>query len=275
MNDQSADRYAERVRSLAGAFLYPTTPDLAGARQLRLPPVGARRPVLRRRLALVAIVILVAAASLLAVPQARAAVVRLIRIGVVRIFLTESPPAPGTQAPAPPVTATPASIQDTDGGIPVPTSTASLGSALDELSGETKLEQAQSQAAFRIRLPTYPSDLGPPDRVFLQDQGGSVVILAWLSPDDPETVRLTLHELSSDSWGNKKVQLQAVTTTTVDGHPAVWAVGPYILIYRNGDLVQERLVEGHVLIWESARVTYRVESDLTLEEAIQVAESLE
>jgi len=152
---------------------------------------------------------------------------------------------------------------------------AERGPALDELSGETTLEQAQSQAEFRIRLPTYPSDLGPPDRVFLQDQGGSVVILAWLSPDDPETVRLTLHELSSDSWGNRKVQLETVTTTTVDGHPAVWAVGPYILIYRNGDLVQVRLVEGHVLIWESASVTYRVESDLTLEEAIQVAESLE
>jgi hypothetical protein len=86
---------------------------------------------------------------------------------------------------------------------------------------------------------------------------------------------LVLQELPSDSWGVRKVQVQSVTSTTVNGQAAVWAVGPYTLFYRNGDLVEQRLVTGHVLIWEQAGITYRLEGDLSLDEAVSIAESLE
>ena len=36
-----------------------------------------------------------------------------------------------------------------------------------------------------------------------------------------------------------------------------------------------RLVEGNVLLWEQDGVTYRLETELPLDEAIKVAESLE
>jgi hypothetical protein len=36
-----------------------------------------------------------------------------------------------------------------------------------------------------------------------------------------------------------------------------------------------RLVEGNVLIWFENGLTYRLESDLSLEETVRVAESLE
>jgi len=36
-----------------------------------------------------------------------------------------------------------------------------------------------------------------------------------------------------------------------------------------------RLVNGHVLIWENGEVTYRLETDLSMEEAVKIAESLE
>jgi hypothetical protein len=35
------------------------------------------------------------------------------------------------------------------------------------------------------------------------------------------------------------------------------------------------MIEGHVLIWTEGEVTYRLETKLTLDEAIKVAESLE
>jgi len=44
---------------------------------------------------------------------------------------------------------------------------------------------------------------------------------------------------------------------------------------RGGDLEFTRLIEGHVLIWTMGDVTYRLETELSLEEAIKIAESLE
>jgi hypothetical protein len=34
------------------------------------------------------------------------------------------------------------------------------------------------------------------------------------------------------------------------------------------------LIEGHVLIWTEGEITYRLETDMPLEEAVRVAESL-
>jgi hypothetical protein len=36
-----------------------------------------------------------------------------------------------------------------------------------------------------------------------------------------------------------------------------------------------RLIEGNVLIWTEGDLTYRIETDLSLEEAIRIAESLQ
>jgi hypothetical protein len=66
-----------------------------------------------------------------------------------------------------------------------------------------------------------------------------------------------------------------VQETTVNGQRAVWAVGPYPLQFSNGDLDFVRLIDGHVLIWADGEVTYRLETNLDLEEAVKVAESLE
>jgi hypothetical protein len=68
-----------------------------------------------------------------------------------------------------------------------------------------------------------------------------------------------------------------VEETTVNGRPALWTEGPYLLQFRrDGHTVTEvqRLVEGHVLIWAEGEITYRLESDLPLEEAVRIAESL-
>jgi hypothetical protein len=46
------------------------------------------------------------------------------------------------------------------------------------------------------------------------------------------------------------------------------------LILSNGDTQFMRMIEGQVLIWADGDVTYRLESDLSLEEALKIAESL-
>jgi hypothetical protein len=270
MNQEFPEQLAERVRETAGVFPYPPTPDIARVVTRRLSAESQPARQWRPQLAWAVGVIVVAMAGLLAVPQVRAAVAQFIQIGVVRIFVGAPTPTPESLIATLPTTATPQAFE-TSTPLPTPTSPLSL---LVSLAGETTLEKAQARATFRIRLPTYPSDLGPPDRVFVQDQGGTVVILVWVQADDPDHARLSLHQLPPDSWGVKKMNVNAIQSTTVNGQPAVWAEGPYMLFYRNGETIEQRLVEGHVLIWEQNGVTYRLETDASLEEAVKIAESL-
>jgi hypothetical protein len=71
-----------------------------------------------------------------------------------------------------------------------------------------------------------------------------------------------------------KQQPPEVETTDVNGRIAVWTTGPYVLMTQLGWLVEFRLVEGHVLIWADGPLTYRLETDLSLDEAVRIAESL-
>ncbi len=146
---------------------------------------------------------------------------------------------------------------------------------LEKLGGETTLEDAQQEIGISIPLPTYPPDLGQPDRVFLQDTGGWMLILVWLDPQQPDHVQMSLHMIEEGSWSIQKFQPTIIEETTVNGSRAIWTVGDYPLLLRNGDLQLVRMIDGNVLIWEKDRVTYRLETDLELDEAIRIAESLQ
>jgi hypothetical protein len=248
MSRPPSQSFETQVREVARALPYPPTPDLTGAWANR--PAMRTRPVLRPAWAL--IVILALLVGLLAVPPVRAAIREFLQIGAVRIWLVEPTPAPTATRPE-----------------PTPTSMVSVL----QLSGATTLAEAQAAAPFPIRLPTLPADLGEPDHVFLQNLDGVAVILVWMQDDQPDQVRMSLHLLSSDviAW---KMGPQRVTETTVSGQPAVWAEGPYVISLRNGNWEARQLVSGHVLIWQAEGVTYRLESDLPLDEALRVAESL-
>jgi hypothetical protein len=45
--------------------------------------------------------------------------------------------------------------------------------------------------------------------------------------------------------------------------------------FSNGNIDFVRMIAGHVLIWAEGDVTYRLETSLSMEEAVRVAESLE
>jgi hypothetical protein len=200
---------------------------------------------------------LAALVGLLAVPPVRAAILEFLQIGAVRIWRVAPTPSP------PPVT--------TPHITPRPSPT-SMTSVLD-LEGATTLDDAKARVPFPLRWPTHPPDLGPPDHVFVQDLDGVAVILVWMQPNAPDQVRMSLHLLTSDviAW---KMGVRRVSETTVHGQAAVWAEGPYIISMRTGDWEARRLMPGRVLIWQAGTITYRLESDLTLEEAVHMAESV-
>lgn len=266
MSELQQELFEQQIRSLARGLDYPRTPDVASSVMRRLRSPVPRR-FISRRLAWSLMIILILFASLMLIPPVRAAVLEFIQIGVVRIFRAEPTPLPppNQQVPGVIVPAT-----------PVPTATSQpLIPILERFAGEMTLEQAQKAVDYPILLPSYPPDLGKPDRVFVQDADGAMTVLVWLDPKQPDKVLMSLHFLPEGSWAVKKMEPTVIQETTVNSQRAVWTVGPYPMRYSNGDLDFIRLINGHVLIWAEGKVTYRLESDFSLEEAVKIAESVE
>jgi len=266
MNELQQELFEKQILSLSKGLDYPRTPNIAGSVMTRLK--GATRPrLISRRFAWSLTIILILFSSLMLIPPARAAIIEFIQIGVVRIFRSEPTPLapPNQEIPSTmvPVTATPA-----------PTSQP-LIPILESLAGEMTLEEAQKAVNYPIRLPSYPPDLGQPDRIFVQEAKGKMTILVWIDPQQPDQVLMSLHIVPPGSWAIDKMDPALVQETTVNGQRAIWAVGPYPLRLSNGDLQYMRLIEGHVLIWADHDMTYRLETNLSLEETLKIAESLQ
>jgi hypothetical protein len=115
-----------------------------------------------------------------------------------------------------------------------------------------------------------------PEHVFLQDLNGPVIVLVWMDRTQPERVRMSLHELGPDTFA-EKLQPPVVQETAVNGQRAVWTEGPYLLQFsRGGQRVYDaqRLIKGHTLVWMQGNITYRLEIDSSVSEAVRIAESL-
>ena len=259
--------FENRLRTIANRMEYPHTPDIAGSVATRLHSPTRPRFSLKR-LAWSLTIILVLLSSLMLIPTVRAAIIEFIQIGIVRIF--PQPAEPTVEMIA---TATPESI-------PPPTATPGESSPLlipflDRIAGETKLSSAQEAVPYPILLPTHPADLGLPSHVYVQDADGAMTILVWTDPGQPELVTMSLHFIPAGHWAINKFGPVTIQETEVNGQRAIWAVGPYPLLMQNGNIQVERLIDGHVLIWVDGDITYRLETDFGLEEAIKIAESLE
>lgn len=261
------------LRHAAADLPYPATPNIAAREQARLARRSARRPA-RFAYALALALILLAAALL--VSPVRARVLDWIRIGAVRIFFTQptatatAPAALPTETPAPvgtaggPVTATPAQIT----AVPL--------TSLLQVGGATTLERAREQVGYPILLPAEPAGLGEPDYVYIQDFNAPVVFLVWTDDSQPDRVRMSLSQAASDQAIFEKYDPRSVLDTQVHGEAAVWVEGDYVMMLRNGDYTMSRLItQGHVLIWDQDGMTFRLETDETLEAAIRIAESIQ
>ncbi len=275
MTELEREHFENQLSSIAKRLDYPRTPDIAGFVMTRLRtstdsrfisrPLG---PAWGKRLAWSLTIILILFSSLMLIPPARAAIIEFIQIGIVRIF-----PRP-TEPPIDTIhTATPDILTRATSTPSLPSAT--LIPSLSRIAGKTTLAAAQEKVDYPLLLPTYPVDLGPPDYVFAQDAEGTMTILVWLDPRQPNQVLMSLHFVPQGSWGIEKAEPRVIEETNVNGQRAIWAVGPYPLKLRNGDLDFTRLIEGNVLIWADGDITYRLETAQTLEEAIKIAESLE
>jgi hypothetical protein len=147
------------------------------------------------------------------------------------------------------------------------------------LVGETTLAIANAEIPFTIKLPLYPADLGRPNRVFVQELDGSALILAWTEPGRQDQARLVLYELYPGVAGRKEVEdFTVVEEATVRGRRALWVKGTHLLQFYDAQgnvwSGMRRLVQGNVLIWEEDGITYRLESSLSMSEAVRIAESL-
>ncbi|MEZ4618008.1 MAG: hypothetical protein R2867_21205 [Caldilineaceae bacterium] len=268
MSVEKQTQWENHVQRLAADFPYPATPDLAPA-VLALTTRRAQ-PRWHRSLqpawVLIFVVVLLLA-GLFTIPPVRAALLEWLQIGAVRIQL----PAPLPTAMATDHQNLPAATVVRNQYPPTPTP---FSSVLD-VAGETTLLAAQAQVNFPLRLPALPADLGEPDHVYLQQTEGDMVILVWMRPEEPEQVRMSLHLLGPGAFA-WKMQPPDVVEIQMNGEPAYWTQGPYYIKVGSGQSWGSvRLVNGHVLIWTAGEITYRLESDLSLADAIRVAESLE
>lgn len=247
MKPDEFNSFEQDLGRLARRFSYPPTPDVASAVRARLDPARRTPAISWKPVAVVALVVLLV---LFSVPAVRAKLAEMFQVGVVHIF-------PASATTTPDATALPTDVPE----------------SLLNLAGRTTLTEARQRASFPLLLPAYPPDLGQPDIVYYQGDA-QMAILVWLEPSDPHKVRMSLHELGPGSFIIKKMNVQVVEETTVNGGYALWTTGPYMAEVRGNDYDMLRLVDGHTLIWEAHGVTYRLETGLSLAEAIRIAESL-
>ncbi len=232
--------------TLARELDVPETPDIAPAVLAQLEPRRPQRRLERSRwIVALAVVVLAALAATLAIPDARAALFRLLSIGGERIELVDRLP----EIP----------VQD------------DLELALGE---PVTLEEARRSTTFPLRELDEP-----PDRVYVGGQGST-----WFLYGTPEEPRLLVAQSSLLPPLHEILLKKLVTAGTrvervdVHGSPGVFLSGEthfVLLLDRYGEIVEDsaRLARD-VLIWEKGGVGYRLEGDFDLEEALEIAGSL-
>ena len=102
-----------------------------------------------------------------------------------------------------------------------------------------------------------------------------MVTLVWLQPDNTAQSRLALQILNERVVGSK-LEPNDYEVTRVGDHTAYWLTGEHILAFYEPpgrDFI--RIISNNVLIWEINGITYRMETDASLEEAVRIAESLQ
>lgn len=247
-----------RLAGLAASYAYPPTPDIATHERRRLANAGSQSRLPRagrnnrlRLLAGTVMAVLLLLAVALFVPQTRAALLKILNIGAVSI-LVEEEPLPATVTP---------------------------GRRLLDVAGATTLAEAVEMVGFDILMPAYPADLGPPDQVYVQklfDTGldGPIAILIWLDPARPGEARLSLYQIPVPAYAFKRASMESVRQTQVDGYAAFWVQGEHRLQLLDGSYDDWFFVPGNALVWTDGQITYRLESGLTMEEAVRIGESL-
>lgn len=261
------DRLEQALRDVAATVEFPPEPALAAsvgdrlraeARPMITVPrrtwwASSRRAVVTVTLSLVLILTAVLALS----PAARQAVARWLGLEGARIEVVPSLPTP---------TSTPSSIER-------------------ELGEPVTFREAMAAADFNLVLPFV---LGPPDRVFLDDtlEGGRVTF-AWLpSARLPMSDHTGYGLILTEFLGTHHPELidklagegSTVQPVEVNGEPGYWLGGEdHVLRYRgpDGEIREDTVrLAGPTLLWQHGGLLVRLEGELDLDEALELAETI-
>ena len=245
------------LQDLRHHLQYPPTPDVAAAVRLRIGSARGRthwESSGRTRLALVV-------AALIAALGASALLVPPVRDTLARFFHVQ-----GVVIERHPVT---------------PSPTAANALALGTL---TSLDRARALVAFPVIL---PASLGPPS-VYVRNPppGGEVSLVYLPRPGLPEAhstgVGLLLIEfrgsVAPEFFGKIVGPGTTVQEVQVDGTRGYWISGsPHAFFYHQagGTIADEPLrLSDNTLLWEHNGVTLRIESELDLESAVRIANTI-
>jgi hypothetical protein len=237
------------LRNLGGRLDWPVEPELEQGvlRRIREAPVR-RRLVSRRALVIAFAVLAVAAGALFAVPQTRGAILEFFHLRGVTIERVEELPT-----------------------VPVQSG---LGTFLGD---PVTLSQARERADFDV---VVPEALGEPDEVYFQDgpPPGGMVSFVYGTKDDPRALFTQFAGRVDEIIFKKVAPDTKVEAVTVDGQPGYWLEGAHFFSYldRHGDIESEQVrLAGNVLLWERGTRTLRLEADISKEEALRIAASVE
>ena len=270
----------ERRLTDLGPHLFPVTPDLATRVRHQLENDAARKMLTPNRhprdvrwelrnvpaaaWMLAALVLILIAAGLTLFPAARNAIADRLGLGGVLIqWVDEIPPPEPSQV-----------------GVPL------------TLGRRVTLDEARAAVDFPVLVPTA-ADFDTPGEIYLLDgdEGEMVSFVYPAGPGLPESdvtgvgALMTqfpgeadrgLIEKGLPDSGPSESRLEAVS---VGGEPGFWISGAphgfFFVCYDVGECRQERYrLAGNVLLWEQDGLTLRLESTLSLDEALAIAESV-
>jgi hypothetical protein len=236
----------QELRALGAEVADPQTPDLASEvrRRVEAHPAG-RFTWPSRRLVVVALSVLAIVAGVMAVPQARSAILRLFGIGGVTVVQVDELP----RVDAPPI----------------------------YLGQRVSRAEAQRRADFDVLEP----DLDAADAVYALDGPTGVQVgLLWGSERRPRLLFTQFRGRVGTEFARKIVgEGTRIEHVRVNGVPALWLSGrPHFFYYvdaASNPHEQELALARNTLLWTKGALTFRLEGELSKAEALEIAESVD
>ena len=240
------DTYDDLVRDLAALGRMVETPAPSGAlaatvleRVATSARPGKAATWWSQRRHRVAVAVAAVLLALVATPPVRAAVADWFGFG--GVLVQRGDPGPGPASPPPAVSPT----------------------------------RSVAEAAALVGFPvSVPAELGEPDGVEVAGDRRTVS-MSWTT-DEAGVLRLDQFDGRVDYAVMK--QAPGLTFVAVDGADALWFEAPHDVALLQADgspVTHSARLAGHTLIWQDAATTLRLEGDLSLERAVEIAESAE
>jgi hypothetical protein len=245
-----------QLRELAPAIEWPAAPNLAPAVRRRIEAEPARRFARpgRRSLVIAFAVLVVAVGAVMAVPSARTAVLEWLGLRGVTVQRVET----------------------------LPTVTETVPEQFDELGvGElVTADEATELAGFRLP-DAAATPLGEPDEIhYTPAVGNGQVAYIWRDDDGQVETLLTVFRAGiHEAYIQKMVDASGdFEQVEVDGQSGIWVEGLHFFMYvlPSGEGLNENArLSRNALLWEDGDRLYRLEGDLTLEQARTIADDLD